>query len=277
MGLSRYLLRAVSQFYFGTRSAWTYPDLYLGLFATPPTGPDAAGTELSGGGYARVHAPDTGNSATSWLRSALYPQGAIFQSRGAYVYAPVTSAATVAGFGLWDAASGGQLLLYGALAAPLLWPAGRRLRFAPGAVGFSVPSWLTGPVLALNYVFRQGSGMGPPAAYQPAEWRVYALAAPPTLADYLRDYDSSLPAGGVTVANDTTQFPLVGSDVTNGAAWQFPVTAAAGPDVGWLLCIGRFSPGYYAGYWLAQFDATASARPGERLEIAAGSLRFDGL
>lgn len=277
MGLSRYLIRAVSQFYFGGRAAWTYPDLWLGLFTATPTGPDDAGTEVGASGYARIHAPDSGDTTTDWLAQALYGNGYHVLNGGAYLFAPVATDVTVAGVGLWDAAGGGNLLLYGALTAPLLWRASRRLRFARLSIVFAAETWLTGPVMALQYVFRQGFGQGPSVLYQPSVWELYALPAPPTLEDYMRDYDPGLPPGNVTVPNDAAHWPIAGGEVTNAAALSFPVTDAAGPDIGWLFCIGRFPAGYYAPYWNAPLTASASARAGERLEIPAGSIRFDEL
>ena len=90
-------------------TAFTAPAaVYIGLLTTMPTGDDGTGlVEVSGGGYAR-------------------PQisfGAYVSRRIASSNAPSWTASgnwgTVVGFGIWDAAAGGNLLCYGTFNTPV--------------------------------------------------------------------------------------------------------------------------------------------------------------
>lgn len=82
--------------------------VYVGLFTAAPT--DAGGgTEVSGGDYARV---EVTNNSTNWPAAS---GGS--KSNGAAMTFPVATASwgTVAAFGIFDAASGGNLLAWGDL------------------------------------------------------------------------------------------------------------------------------------------------------------------
>lgn len=79
--------------------------VYFALFTVAP-GESGGGTECSGGGYARVAVT---NDATNWPAAS---GGS--KSNGLVVSFPVLtgSIGTVAGFGIFDASSGGNLLYY---------------------------------------------------------------------------------------------------------------------------------------------------------------------
>jgi hypothetical protein len=278
MGFSRYMIRSASQCFFGARAPWTYPDRYLGLFTATPTGPDDAGVEASVGGYARRLTAQTGEEVTDdWgkqPRSAVVLRAFEIYNTRTLPFGPLAGETTITGFGLWDAGTGGNLLVYGALTAPLTVPAGRSLAFPVGALRLSATDWLDGPLVAHIYLFPQ-LGYGPPTLYQPAQWLVYPLTRAITYVDFMALY-TTLPAGYATLANDTATWPLVGSDVTNGVGWSYAPAEAEGPDITHLLFIGKYTESY-APYWIAALAASATVRVGERLEIAAGCIAFDGL
>lgn len=78
--------------------------LYLALFTVPP-GETGGGTEVSGGGYAR--------QAVSFTP----PSNSVCSNDADIVFPIATSDwGSIAGFGLFDAATGGNMLLYGTFA-----------------------------------------------------------------------------------------------------------------------------------------------------------------
>ena len=84
--------------------------VYVGLHTSNP-GEDDSGTEVTGGSYARVAVT---NNATNWPAAAA---GA--KSNGTAITFPQATASwgTVTHFGIYDAATDGNLLYYGALGA----------------------------------------------------------------------------------------------------------------------------------------------------------------
>lgn len=94
-------------------------NLYVGLFTANPT--DAGGgTEVTGGSYARV---TVASSLTNWAgtqaaASTVASSGTsgTTSNNGAITFpAPTANWGTITGFGIFDATSGGNLLLWGAL------------------------------------------------------------------------------------------------------------------------------------------------------------------
>jgi len=82
--------------------------VYVGLFTATPS--DAGGgTEVSGGSYARVSVT---NNSTNWPAAS---SGA--KSNGTAITFPMATASwgTISQFGIFDAASGGNLLAWGDL------------------------------------------------------------------------------------------------------------------------------------------------------------------
>lgn len=99
----------------------------VALYTAAPT--DAGGgTEVSGGSYARVAIT---NNATNWPAAA---SGS--KSNGTTITFPTATAdwGTVVAFGLWDAASGGNLLYWGTLSASKVINSGNTASFAVGAL-----------------------------------------------------------------------------------------------------------------------------------------------
>jgi hypothetical protein len=97
--------------------------IYVGLFTTIPSGPGDAGTEASGGSYARqavtFGAPTNGVSTNS----------------GAVAFPTATASwSTINGVGLFSALSGGTLLYYGSLTTPKLVDVDDTASFASAAL-----------------------------------------------------------------------------------------------------------------------------------------------
>ena len=101
--------------------AYTMPSaIYIGL-STGSFGDDASGTELNGNGYTRkVMAFDAAVAGTA-------------DNTGAVEFSAATSSwGTVSHFGLFDASSGGNLLIHGAFTAAKLIDTGDILKIAAG-------------------------------------------------------------------------------------------------------------------------------------------------
>jgi hypothetical protein len=113
-GMSDYLEVQLRKHLFRTGSFTKPTVLGVSLHTTDPLD-DASGTEVSGGAYARVNLPPLD---ANW--SAPDAVGGVAANLAAITFpAPVgANWGTVTHFGIWDAASGGNLLVSGALAAP---------------------------------------------------------------------------------------------------------------------------------------------------------------
>lgn len=110
MAFSNYLEQKLLDHVF-RNVAYTPPTtVYVALFNTLPAGDGTGGTEVSGGAYARqaitLGAP-TGGSPSSVASSALVQYPTATASWG-----------TINGAGIYDAATGGNLLEMGPLATP---------------------------------------------------------------------------------------------------------------------------------------------------------------
>lgn len=92
--------------------------LYVGLLTTTPTD-STAGTEVSGGSYARVAVT---SGTTAWNNTQGNTTGASTGTDGTTENAstitfpaPTANWGTVTGFGIYDASTSGNLLIYAAL------------------------------------------------------------------------------------------------------------------------------------------------------------------
>ena len=86
-------------------TAFTPPASYLGLFNGTPT--SAGGTEVTGGGYARVLIP-----ASGWGYVPFGFDGWYVLSR-TYFPRATSTWGSVGYYGVWDAPTGGNFLLFG--------------------------------------------------------------------------------------------------------------------------------------------------------------------
>lgn len=108
--MSDYLEVELRKHIFRTGSFTKPSALYVSLHTANPAD-DASGTEVSGGSYARVQrdpldANWTGASATNGLTD---------NAADITFPAPTANWGSITHFGIWDASSGGNLLVYGAL------------------------------------------------------------------------------------------------------------------------------------------------------------------
>lgn len=87
--------------------------LYVSLHTADP-GEDATGAEVTGGGYARVQR----NPGDSNWSAASATDGLTDNVADLTFPAPSAAWGTVTHFGVWDAATAGNLLCYGALTTP---------------------------------------------------------------------------------------------------------------------------------------------------------------
>jgi len=117
---SDYLENRIIDHIFRTASFVKPTGLYLALFTAAPSDL-GGGTEVAGGGYARVNlAPlDTNWKATQGGVSGISSGTGGLTSNAVAITFPAPSApwGTVTHFGIFDAASGGNLLIWDALTA----------------------------------------------------------------------------------------------------------------------------------------------------------------
>lgn len=104
--------------------------LYLGLFTVAPGDDGSGGTEVAGGDYAR-----RATSAADWSAAS----GGQKTTAAALTFpTPSASWGTVVAFGIWDAATSGNLLAVGALATSRLVNVGRPPQFRAGELSISL-------------------------------------------------------------------------------------------------------------------------------------------
>lgn len=126
-----------------TAAAGTGPaSLYIGLFTAAPTD-GTAGTEVTGGSYARVA---VSSSLANWCGSQ--SAGTTVASSGSsgttsnngVITFPTPSAAwgTVQAVGIFDAATGGNLLIYAALTVNKAISSGDSVTFPAASLSFQI-------------------------------------------------------------------------------------------------------------------------------------------
>jgi len=130
MGKSDYLEQKILDDIFGI-SAFSVPGtVYVALFTAAPSD-SGGGTEVSGNAYGRVAVT---NSGTNWTRT-----GSQVANATAITFATPTPSGwgTVTHFGVFDASTSGNLLIWAALTTPRLTAAGTAVSFAIGALTHS--------------------------------------------------------------------------------------------------------------------------------------------
>lgn len=112
----------------------TAPSTYVALFTTDPT--DAAsGTEVSGNGYARTRVYTDGATSPYWNT----PSNGQTDNNGNITFPQATGSwGTVTHFAIFDAVSGGNMLIHGALTAQKTISIGDTFEFASGDLDISV-------------------------------------------------------------------------------------------------------------------------------------------
>ncbi len=127
--ISNYLANALLNHIFG-KGTYTPPtNIYVELSTTAPTDAGTNVTPPSGGGYARKQtAPADWNTGS----------GRIIDNANAIEFAEATGSwGTLSHFALFDAASGGNFLGWGALTTPKAVDSGDTARFAAGDLDVS--------------------------------------------------------------------------------------------------------------------------------------------
>jgi hypothetical protein len=132
--MTDYLEGELIKHIFRTGSMADPSTLYIGLFTAAPTD-SAAGSEVTGGSYARVSvaaadaqwaAPSSGNGTTSNTNAITFP-------------APTANWGVVTAWGIFDAASAGNLLVYANLTVSKTINNGDAApSFASGALTFQI-------------------------------------------------------------------------------------------------------------------------------------------
>ena len=118
--MSDYLENEILDHILGTGSYTMPSTVYVGL-ATGSFGDDASGSELTGNNYSRVSASFSAASGGTTSNSAAVEFAAATGSWG-----------SVSHFGIFDAASSGNLLIHGAFSAAKTIASGDILRIAAG-------------------------------------------------------------------------------------------------------------------------------------------------
>jgi hypothetical protein len=128
----------ILQFVLG-KAAYTAPaGCYAALFSTigvaDPGGTNPLPTELTGGGYTRATI-DAANSAAAWSATVTDGTG-VWKNNAAQISFPTASAGWTAatGYGIYDAATVGNLLYWGTFASATTVGSGATASFAPGAL-----------------------------------------------------------------------------------------------------------------------------------------------
>lgn len=109
------------------KTSYTMPSVWVGLFTAAPS--DAGGgTECTGGSYARKS-----TAGSDWNAASGNPASASNANAITFV-TPTGSWGTATHFGLFDAASAGNLLRWAALTTPQSIGTGNTVSFAAGAL-----------------------------------------------------------------------------------------------------------------------------------------------
>jgi len=120
--MSNYLETKVLDYVLRNTADWAPAAIYLALHTADPA-EDASGAEVSGGSYARQAITFNAAHATA---------GTIDNSSAEEF--TTMPAVTVSHIGIWDAASSGNLLFYGAVTASKAVGAGDTISLAAGAL-----------------------------------------------------------------------------------------------------------------------------------------------
>lgn len=110
-------------------AAFTQPTLYLAVSTANPTDAGSGAAEPSGNGYARVT-----TSAASWSRT-----GNIVENAAELAFPEATGSwGTLTHFALYDASTGGNLIIHGTLTTSKAIAANETLRFPAGNLTFTL-------------------------------------------------------------------------------------------------------------------------------------------
>ena len=129
--LSDYLENALLQRIFNG-VAFVNPATYVALFTGDPT--DAGnGPEVSGNAYARVQVNPSSGASPKWNAAVVDGAGYLVDNHDAITFPQASGSwGTITHFGIFDAATSGNLLMYGPLSASKTVGANDTFLFAAG-------------------------------------------------------------------------------------------------------------------------------------------------
>lgn len=127
--LSSYLEEALLNFLFRGASLSPPSTLYVALHTADPTEAGLTDDEITGGSYAR-------KSITVGAGGVFdAPSGGVIDSNAVITFAtPTADWGTITHISLWDAASGGNMWLFGALTDAVVVLSGDTIRFPAGSL-----------------------------------------------------------------------------------------------------------------------------------------------
>jgi hypothetical protein len=127
---SNYLENAILNHVLGGQTYTPPATVYVALFTAAP-GEAGGGTEVSGGGYSRVA---VANDTTNWPTTTSGQKS----NANAITFPQATANwGTIVAWGLFDAATGGNLLYYGDVSPNKAVNSGDTAQFAAGALTFT--------------------------------------------------------------------------------------------------------------------------------------------
>lgn len=134
MGFSNYAENETAELWFRGQNKTAPAGTWLALFTTDPT--DAGtGTEVSGGSYARVKVNVDGSTQPYWNA----PSNGSVNNNGTVQYPQATANwGTVSHVGVYDSASGGNLIAHGALDTPQSIDLGDTALFDNGQISVAI-------------------------------------------------------------------------------------------------------------------------------------------
>lgn len=133
MSFSNYTAQAILNSMFGKTSNFgalaSAPTLYVALFTTPSGSDGTGGVEVSGGSYTRV-----ATTGTDW-NAATDADPSVIDNATEIAFPQATASwGTVTHFEVYDAATGGNYIMGGALTVAKSPTDGDTPKFAPGAL-----------------------------------------------------------------------------------------------------------------------------------------------
>jgi hypothetical protein len=131
-GVGNHYAQAILDYYLGGGAPATW---YAALFSVTPSD-SAAGTELSGSGYARIALT---NNATNFPASTIVSNVATKVTGTTITFGPASGSnwAQAVAVGLYDASSGGYLAFWGPLGTPVTVTVGQSLSVTAGSGVFT--------------------------------------------------------------------------------------------------------------------------------------------
>jgi hypothetical protein len=114
------------------------PATYISLYTSDPTDADS-GTEVSGGSYARKLVNPNGGASPTWDLAVVDSAGYLVDNTHDITFVTATADwGTITHFGIHDAATVGNLLMYGALDNSRVVQSGGTFTFSAGELNLRV-------------------------------------------------------------------------------------------------------------------------------------------